>query len=153
MSENLANDTPVTAASDPLYTGQSPIEPPEFGLGGQALIEGVMMRSPHFIAASVRLADGSIETRVEKFEPISRRHRWLGLPFIRGTVALVEMMFVGMRFLNWSAQKALEGEENGAPTSEVGAAEAAGAAQGLPGSSAVVVAEAIVEQPDTGEQR
>jgi uncharacterized protein YqhQ len=142
MSENSAPDAPVPAST----------QPPEFGLGGQALIEGVMMRSPHFIAASVRLADGSIETRVEKFDSIAKRHRWMGLPFLRGTVALVEMMIVGMRFLNWSAQKAMQEEasagESAKPVEAAKSAEAAGLVQGFAGAGAVVAAESIASPPD-----
>jgi uncharacterized protein YqhQ len=101
-----------------------------FNLGGQALIEGVLMRSPHFVAAAVRRADGSIETRVERFDSILLRWKWLRVPFLRGSVALVEMMILGMRYLNWSAQLAMldsevppqttnalaETEEQGAPS-------------------------------------
>ncbi len=81
---------------------------PSFHLGGQALIEGVMMRSPHYIAASVRRADGTIETRVEEFHSILQRHRWMQIPFVRGSVALIEMMVMGTRFLNWSGQVAMQ---------------------------------------------
>ena len=86
------------------------VKKPEFNLGGQALIEGVMMRSPHFIAAAVRHADGSIETRVEPFQSIAAKHRWMRIPLLRGFIALIEMMTVGMRFLNWSAQLAMQDE-------------------------------------------
>jgi uncharacterized protein YqhQ len=90
---------------------EQPVSQTKFHLGGQALIEGVLMRSPHFVAAAVRRADGSIDSRVERFESVLQRHRWLRIPFIRGTIALVEMMFLGMRYLNWSAQVALEDSE------------------------------------------
>lgn len=85
-------------------------EKPAFHLGGQALIEGVMMRSPRFVAASVRRADGSITTRVEPFNSILARHKVLRLPLIRGFVALLEMMLVGTRLLRWSADVALQSE-------------------------------------------
>ena len=81
-----------------------------FSLGGQALIEGVMMRSPHFIGAAVRRADGTIETRVERFDSVLLRHPILRAPIVRGVVALAEMMFVGARYLNWSGEVALQGE-------------------------------------------
>lgn len=80
-----------------------------FSLGGQALVEGVMMRSPHFIGAAVRRADGDIEVRVERFDSVLTRSPILRLPLVRGVVALVEMMMVGVRYLNWSGQIALEG--------------------------------------------
>lgn len=83
----------------------------KFQLGGQALIEGVMMRSPNFIGAAVRRKDGSIETRVDAFHSLGQRYSILAIPLIRGMVALVEMMTVGMRYLNWSGNLALEDEE------------------------------------------
>jgi uncharacterized protein YqhQ len=76
-------------------------------LGGQALVEGVMMRSPRFVGAAVRRASGEIQTRVEPFAPIAKRHRVLGLPILRGVVGLVEMMLLGTRYLNWSSNLAL----------------------------------------------
>ncbi|MEO6909223.1 MAG: DUF1385 domain-containing protein [Abditibacteriaceae bacterium] len=83
----------------------------KFQLGGQALIEGVMMRSPNFIGAAVRRKDGRIETRVDAFHSLGQRYSILAIPLIRGMVALVEMMMVGMRYLNWSGNLALEDEE------------------------------------------
>jgi len=83
----------------------------KFQLGGQALIEGVMMRSPNFIAAAVRRKDGSIETRVDAFHALGQKYPVLAIPLIRGMVALIEMMTVGMRYLNWSGNLALEDEE------------------------------------------
>lgn len=82
--------------------------PQSVQLGGQALIEGVMMRSPRFVGAAVRRADGTIQTRVEAFEPIAKRHRWLGWPLLRGVVGLVEMLALGMKYLNWSSNLALQ---------------------------------------------
>ena len=85
-------------------------EKPAFHLGGQALIEGVMMRSPHFIAASVRRADGQIETRVERFHSVLEKSKFYRLPFVRGVIALVEMMTVGSRFLRWSSDLVMQDE-------------------------------------------
>lgn len=68
---------------------EQPMPAPEqlsFHLGEQALIEGVMMRSPHFVAASVRRADGSIETRVEPFHSVLEGRLWLRLPLLRATI-------------------------------------------------------------------
>jgi uncharacterized protein YqhQ len=83
---------------------------PQFQLGGQALIEGVMMRGPRFVGAAVRRADGSIETRVEEFTSILKKRPYLNLPFVRGIFALVEMMKLGTGYLNWSSNLALEDE-------------------------------------------
>ena len=81
---------------------------PQFQLGGQALVEGVMMRSPHYVSAAVRRADGTIETRVEAFTSILKKHRWLNVPIIRGTVALFEMLLLGSRYLKWSSDLAMQ---------------------------------------------
>jgi uncharacterized protein YqhQ len=83
-------------------------EKPAFHLGGQALIEGVLMRSPHYVAAAVRRANGSIETRVEPFQSILTKHKWLQIPLLRGTIALFEMLLLGMRYLHWSSHIAME---------------------------------------------
>jgi uncharacterized protein YqhQ len=83
---------------------------PQFQLGGQALIEGVMMRGPRFVGAAVRRADGSIETRVEEFTSILKQRPYLNLPFVRGIFALLEMMKLGTGYLNWSSNLALQDE-------------------------------------------
>ncbi|HVF10068.1 MAG TPA: DUF1385 domain-containing protein, partial [Abditibacteriaceae bacterium] len=93
---------------------------PSFQLGGQALIEGVMMRSPHYVGAAVRHPDGSIETRVEPFDSILRRRRYLNIPFLRGFIALFEMLGLGMRYLNWSSNIALQTTKQDATPERVG---------------------------------
>lgn len=80
----------------------------QFQLGGQALVEGVMMRSPRFVAAAVRRADGSIETRVEKFTSILKKRPYLNVPLVRGTIALVEMLILGSRYLKWSSDLVMQ---------------------------------------------
>lgn len=81
---------------------------PEFQLGGQALVEGVMMRSPRFVAAAVRHPDGHIQTHVEPFVSVFKRKPHLNIPLLRGTFALIEMLVLGMKFLQWSSNIALE---------------------------------------------
>ena len=81
---------------------------PQFQLGGQALIEGVMMRGPKFVGAAVRRADGSIQTRVEPFESVLKKRPLLNIFMVRGIFALVEMMALGMNYLRWSSSLALE---------------------------------------------
>ncbi|HEX8463911.1 MAG TPA: DUF1385 domain-containing protein, partial [Abditibacterium sp.] len=94
---------------------------PQFQLGGQALIEGVMMRGPRFVGAAVRRADGSIQTRVEEFTSILKKRPYLNVTFVRGIFALVEMMRLGTGYLNWSSNLALEDEaaKNGASQKSV----------------------------------
>ncbi|WP_438318583.1 DUF1385 domain-containing protein [Candidatus Caldatribacterium sp. SIUC1] len=79
-------------------------------IGGQALIEGVMMRSPHRLAMAVRRPDGSIVLEVREEVPLSRRSPFFALPVIRGIVGLVDSLVVGLRALSYSAQVALDEE-------------------------------------------
>ena len=85
--------------------------PPQFQLGGQALIEGVMMRSPHYVGAAVRCPDGHIETRLEAFQPLIAKKKYLNVPLVRGVFGLFEMLALGMKYLQWSGNVALEEEE------------------------------------------
>ncbi len=75
----------------------------DLAIGGQAVIEGVMMRSPHAIATAVRLPDGTIELRKREYQSFVKRHRWLNIPILRGAVSFFEMLGIGMDTLNWSA--------------------------------------------------
>lgn len=75
-------------------------------VGGQAVIEGVMMRGPNGYAISVRRADGSINTSASAHSPLSRRYPILRLPILRGAVSLIEMMVIGMKSLEFSANQA-----------------------------------------------
>jgi uncharacterized protein YqhQ len=85
---------------------------PEDIAGGQAIIEGVMMRHGDKIASAVRKPDGEIVIQERDYIPLTRRYRILGLPFIRGLVTLLEMLVIGMKSLFFSAEMALtEGEK------------------------------------------
>ncbi len=77
-------------------------------LGGQAVLEGVMMRGPGRIATAVRRADGTIAVQTEEFSPVASRIKLFALPFLRGAVGMIEMLFVGMRALNFSADIAMQ---------------------------------------------
>ncbi len=79
--------------------------------GGQALIEGVMIRSRKHVVMCVRQPVGGITTHVEEIDPLSERHRVLGLPFIRGIISLFETMYLGVKGIYFSANAALEDEE------------------------------------------
>ena len=59
-------------------------------VGGQALMEGIMMRGPKGTAMSLRLPDGSIETQMKDFVSLRRKHKILNIPIIRGVIAFVE---------------------------------------------------------------
>jgi len=79
-------------------------------LGGQAVLEGVMMRFGGSVATAVRRADGSIDIKKETYVPLAERHRWIGIPLIRGAVGLIEMLAIGIRALNFSAEAAMQDE-------------------------------------------
>jgi len=72
-------------------------------IGGQAVIEGVMMKNKHKYAVSVRLPDGSITSDVKECHSISEKYKIFGLPFIRGSVNLIESMIIGINTLTYSA--------------------------------------------------
>lgn len=79
--------------------------------GGQAIIEGVMMRHGNRVAAAVRRPDGEIVIQERDYIPLTKRYKLLGLMFIRGFVTLIEMMILGMKCLLFSAEVALTEEE------------------------------------------
>jgi len=81
--------------------------------GGQALIEGVMMRSSTHIVMCIRQPDNEIATHVEKVNSLCSKHRVLGLPFLRGIIILFETMYYGMKGIFHSADVALEEEDEG----------------------------------------
>ncbi|QIA26217.1 DUF1385 domain-containing protein [Thermaerobacter sp. PB12/4term] len=76
--------------------------------GGQAVIEGVMMRGAGRLALAVRRPDGSIHVTVRPHTAYTARRSWLGWPFLRGIAALAEALVVGIRVLNESARLAEE---------------------------------------------
>ena len=83
---------------------------PFLPLGGQAVIEGVMMRSPTQVAVAVRRPDGSLGYLERRFESITRRVKLLGLPVVRGAVSLFETLALGITALNFSADEASRDE-------------------------------------------
>jgi len=73
-------------------------------VGGQAVLEGVMMRSPWRIAVAVRNPEGEIITRSAPFNSITKRNKFLGIPVMRGAVGLFEALKIGLDALSWSAE-------------------------------------------------
>ena len=73
-------------------------------IGGQAVMEGVMMKSPDAIAVAVRQSDGGIVVDREDYVPAARKHKWMGWPIVRGCVNMVSMLVMGMGVLNKSTQ-------------------------------------------------
>ena len=76
-------------------------------VGGQAVIEGVMMRSPKRIATAIRRASGEIEIKKQEYESLIQRKKFLNIPIVRGAITLIEVMILGIKTLQWSADKAM----------------------------------------------
>ena len=85
-------------------------ESEDLPIGGQAVIEGVMIRVREKIVTAVRTPDRGILVREEEHVPWSRRLRLLGVPVIRGAVSFFEMAVIGVRTLNFSADMAMQAE-------------------------------------------
>ncbi len=77
-------------------------------VGGQAVMEGVMMRTPSAYAIAVRKKDGSIVHTAEVLPKWSDEHKWLDLPVLRGGATLIQSMALGVKALNFSASVAHE---------------------------------------------
>src|SRR5512141_3140360 len=92
-------------------------------VGGQAVLEGVMMRSPHAWAIACRKPSGEVVTMSEPLERPSEKHKWMAWPIIRGVVTLGYAMKLGYRALRFSANVAIEdilqedGKESSSPSS------------------------------------
>lgn len=80
-------------------------------VGGQAIIEGVMMRGSKGLATAVRTPSGEIEVKVKKTTPITKRYKILNIPIIRGAVTLIDSLIIGINTLNYSASFFDEDEE------------------------------------------
>lgn len=80
-------------------------------IGGQALIEGILMRGPNKQAIVVRNQTGELEVKEEELKLIKDRHPILGVPFIRGVVNFLDSLVKGVKALMWSAEFYPEEEE------------------------------------------
>ncbi|MCD6472800.1 DUF1385 domain-containing protein [Candidatus Aerophobetes bacterium] len=80
-------------------------------VGGQAVIEGVMMRSPEYITVAVRKSSGEIVVKKEHYISLSKRFKLLNLPIVRGIVTLGETLYIGIKALAFSAEEAVESIE------------------------------------------
>jgi len=80
----------------------------EILVGGQAVMEGVMMRSPHAWGIAVRKPSGEIVTHSEPLDRPSEKHKWMGWPIVRGVMTLGHAMSLGFRALRFSANAALD---------------------------------------------
>ncbi len=83
---------------------------PSLAFGGQALIEGVMIRSRSHMVICVRKPNQEIITNIEEVKSLTQKHQSLAVPFIRGIVALPETLYLGFKGLFFSANTAIEDE-------------------------------------------
>jgi uncharacterized protein YqhQ len=82
-----------------------------FQYGGQAVIEGVMMRGPALCSVAVRRPDRTIVLRKSPVGSLTNKYPWLKWPFLRGIVVLIESLIMGIEALTYSASQAMEEEE------------------------------------------
>ncbi len=96
-------------------------------VGGQAVLEGVMMRSPHAWAIACRKPSGEVVTMSEPLERPSEKHKWMAWPIIRGVMTLGYAMNLGYRALRFSANVAIEDlmQSDGTKTDHVATATSA----------------------------
>jgi uncharacterized protein YqhQ len=81
-------------------------------VGGQAVLEGVMMRSPHALAVAVRRPDGKVVLKDEAYNSLAERYPLFKRPLCRGPLVLLEAIVTGIKALTFSAQAALQEEES-----------------------------------------
>jgi uncharacterized protein YqhQ len=80
-------------------------------IGGQAVIEGVMMRSLSGYSVAVRQPDGGVAIKKDQLVSVTKKYPFLRFPVLRGSVVLIQSLILGMRALNYSASVATAGEE------------------------------------------
>ena len=81
-------------------------------IGGQAVMEGVMMRYKQMYAVTVRRPDGQLETKTERYVPLTNKFHVQNIPVIRGVFAFIDSLVLGMSTLTWSASFFEEEPEN-----------------------------------------
>jgi uncharacterized protein YqhQ len=92
----------------------------KISVGGQAVIEGVMMRSPKLVSTAVRRPGGDITVRTSPYVSVSKKNKILGLPVLRGAVVLIETLSLGISSLAYSAEEALREDEGAAEGAAAG---------------------------------
>jgi uncharacterized protein YqhQ len=86
------------------------------GIGGQAVIEGVMMKNGDEYATAVRKPDGTIEVKKESYVSMGEKVKFFSLPFVRGVFSFADSMILGMRALTFSASFFEDDEEDIEPS-------------------------------------
>ena len=106
-------------------------------LGGQAVLEGVMMRGPRSMAVAVRKPSGEMTVLRREIPRLSERYPILKWPILRGAVVMVQALFLGISSLNFSAEAALEdGEPSPGDLEKTTNARSAASASEVPSSAA-----------------
>src|SRR5262249_24204576 len=125
----------------------------EIIVGGQAVIEGVMMRAPNSYAIAVRRQDGSIVSKSERLPKLADKYPILKTPVLRGSAVLVHSMLLGIKALNFSATVVFEDQAGGEAKREQPAAAQAAAATGVLMTTAhAIEAPGNVARPDFAEK-
>jgi uncharacterized protein YqhQ len=120
-TSHLPSSEEVNGGAGRPADGKDPVRMPDGALvakrdapvGGQAVLEGVMMRGIAVWAVAVRTPEGTIEVESESIKPWAQRHRAWRVPIVRGVVALAESMKIGFKALAISANAQLEEDEEG----------------------------------------
>ena len=112
----------------------------EIIVGGQAVIEGVMMRAPNSYAVAVRRQDGSIVSKSERLSKLTDKYPILKTPVLRGSAVLIYSMMLGVKALNFSATVAFEDQP-------VGEAKPKAAIQAAAASGALMATSHAIESP------
>jgi len=109
-------------------------------IGGQAVLEGIMMKGPDSYALAVRCPDNTIDVNVTPFQSVTERHAVLRIPIIRGVAAFIESLYIGMKTLMQSSEYYDEDEGNKADETGGVSGSKNGAAERVSGSDAKVAA-------------
>ncbi len=141
-------DAAVAESTTSQASQSEPAKSRPASIGGQAVIEGVMMRSPKRLAVAVRAPDGQIVVDNREFIPYSRRHRVLSLPVLRGAASLIESLVIGLQALNFSVAV----QEQGAGAAKTDKAAASTLAAKSEPTSQVPVAAAF-HKPASGKDK
>src|SRR5262249_10278798 len=116
-------------------------------IGGQAVLEGVMMRSPRSFVVAVRRPDGSIAVREQEWTSFLPKLRFLRWPWLRGAVVLLDALHNGYSAVMFSAERALPAEEGGAAADKGGKGGGMGSTALLAISTLVMVGLFIAAPP------
>lgn len=117
----------------------------EIIVGGQAVIEGVMMRAPNSYAVAVRKQDGSIVSKAEPLPKLSDKYPILKVPVLRGSAVLIHSMLLGIKALNFSATVAFDDQVEGEAAAETATANKAAKAAAATGALATTAH--VIEAP------